>query len=342
MGGMTGSGGASGAGGLANIWQNPWFQAGIGMLANNQGITGDAAFRNALGGGMTGLLRGQTIRSDIQQREQQRKLIEIQQQQAARTLEQQRRMAAAAPQLSAGLLSEDPATKQQAIQGILSMAPQALPAILSAQLTRKPTEQWETLSATESEALGFKPGAVAQRSLQTGQIRVPGAPLAVTNITGGEATQAAQAESVLQMGQELEQLITSGAVDPTGLSGLWTKFREQPTISAALANMVHGISQDESRAVQLTESLSQQLIAAMRGAQVGPEEEKRFQASLPVFGKPNFLTNLRTTLDNIAKLENKRRQLRKQPLIQTPTAQTPTQPLGPQQGAGEQVFEVQF
>lgn len=113
--------------GLANLWQNPWFQAGIGMLSANQGVTGDAAFRNALGGGLGGMLRGQTMVQDIQRQQAQTEALRQQQEMRARQMEQQRRLAAAAPQLAAGMLSNDPDLQRQAATGLLGMAPELLP-----------------------------------------------------------------------------------------------------------------------------------------------------------------------------------------------------------------------
>lgn len=123
-----------------NFWQNPMFQMGIGLLSGNQGVTGDAAFRNALAGGMGGVLRGQSMVTEMQRRQQATQLAKLREEQARRLIEQQRQMQHAAPQLSAGLLSQDPEVQRQAAAGILSMSPQSLPQLATGLLTRAPVQ----------------------------------------------------------------------------------------------------------------------------------------------------------------------------------------------------------
>ena len=133
-------------------WANPYLQAGIGLLSGNQGITGDAAFRNALAGGMSGVLRGQTIASDIAQRQQQQQLAQLQLQQAQRQIAQQQALQAAAPQLVPAILGEDPQARREAWGNILSANPQMLPQILSAQIKQTPTGMFQGTGMTAQDS----------------------------------------------------------------------------------------------------------------------------------------------------------------------------------------------
>lgn len=139
---------------LQNVWQDPWFQAGVGMLSANRGPSGGDALQNALRGGMQGMLRGQTTVQDIQRQKAEAALAQQQQQQRAMQLEQQRRLAAAAPQLAPALVSQDPQVQRQAISGIAGIYPEALPGMLGSVMKSQlaPREQPGIFQGTGMQA----------------------------------------------------------------------------------------------------------------------------------------------------------------------------------------------
>lgn len=142
---------------LQNIWQDPMFQFGVGMLAANRGPSGGEALQNALAGGMQGVTRGQTMVSNIDRQQAATELAQQQQQKRAMQLEQQRRLAAAAPQLAPALMSQDPEVRQQAIGGIAGMMPEALPGMLG-QAMRQPSTQKPTSLMQNLASAGYVPG----------------------------------------------------------------------------------------------------------------------------------------------------------------------------------------
>lgn len=162
MGGATGQ----------NFWQNPMLQFGMGMLGGNQGITGDAAFRNALRGGMGGVLRGQGMAANIARQRQQTELLQLQHMQAQRQMEQSRQLAAAAPQLSAAMMSGDPEVQRQAYAGIASMSPQMLPKMMAAQFGREPTR--ESAFAEKLRLAGVDPDTPEGQAFVENYLKKPG------------------------------------------------------------------------------------------------------------------------------------------------------------------------
>ena len=156
--------------GFSGMLGNPAFQMGMGLLSGNQGITGDAAFRNALRGGMGMMQASQLNAANIQRLEQERLLREMQMEQLRRQTEQQRRLTAAAPGLTKGLLSGDPELKRQALEGYLGMAgPQAIGSYLSAQLApRQGTSLMQNL-----QAAGLQPGTPEYEQAMLEQLAKP-------------------------------------------------------------------------------------------------------------------------------------------------------------------------
>jgi hypothetical protein len=68
----------------------------------------------------------------------------------------------------------------------------------------------------------------------------------------------------------------------------------------------------EADALSIEQNLSNQLLNALRGAQVGPKEQELFNKSLPQIDqpKPLFRANVDTTMRNLATLQRKAAQQR--------------------------------
>lgn len=103
--------------------------------------------------------------------------------------------------------------------------------------------------------------------------------------------------------ERLETLVTSGNVGVGAVKGR--------TLRASGATGV-GLSEAEAEALSLEEGLSNSLLQAMRGAQVGPAEQVKFERQLPRVDQPKalFMANLRRTKRNLRDLRKKEAELR--------------------------------
>ena len=134
-----------------------------------------------------------------------------------------------------------------------------------------------------------------------------------TASTAGEATKEAQIQSVGGMLSRYGQLLDADDTDQlSGMGGLWTKWRARPEWQSATADSVanffgNEITPDAAEAIVLSSKIEKELIAAMRGAAVGPEEEKNFVPSLPVLGTPKMVQkiNAKITEANIEYLNER-------------------------------------
>jgi hypothetical protein len=141
--------------------------------------------------------------------------------------------------------------------------------------------------------------------------------------TESEAKGMAQTDIAMDDLNTLEALMTGKLPKEDG-SGLYDipeigpteagmfKLANKPFIGSAVQKYGPEMSQGEAKLISVTTSLSNQLLAAMRGAQVGPAEQERFELQLPVPGQPNelFMENLRNTKRNLAELDKRKRQYR--------------------------------
>jgi len=145
MSGLMGGGGGAAGGGfgarMQNIWQDPLFQMGMGVLGGNEGRTGDQAFRNSLRGGMQGVQAGQRNVAAIQQQQALTQWQKLREQQLAAEEERKRQWQAMAPQMVPALMSGDPEVKQQAITGIMGVDPSMAKKLLPSLMTATPPEQ---------------------------------------------------------------------------------------------------------------------------------------------------------------------------------------------------------
>ena len=119
----------------------------------------------------------------------------------------------------------------------------------------------------------------------------------------------------LDMLDELETLHSKGG-NITGLPGFLTDLRSGNDVWGVAANLFMNkagipLSEKQARSTSLAKSISNQLIQAMRGAAVGPEEQKAFEKQLPVSGQPDklFMSNLNLTRKNLLAITKKKKDL---------------------------------
>lgn len=164
---FSNTGGGVLGGRFGQMLMNPMFQMGMGMLAGNEGKTGDQAFRNSLGSGMDRAMQGQQQLSWLATQQAQRRAMEQEFAQRAR-MEEQRRQAAAAMQTQA-FMGASPDEQQHALsQHYPEMAVQA--AFRQHQDTSRP------LTPEEKQQAGIPLERFAQVDSR-GRVSMPGSPL---------------------------------------------------------------------------------------------------------------------------------------------------------------------
>lgn len=144
---------------------------------------------------------------------------------------------------------------------------------------------------------------------------VPGAPLpsSPTGVqampTQGETQQLGAAINANAMGKRMFELVNTDKVKTGPYEG------RKLGLSATTGI---GLSKEDAELVSLEENLSNALLEAMRGAQVGPKEQEMFNKSLPRKEQPKkvFIENLRTTIGNINRLSQTSERLRAVPGVQ--------------------------
>lgn len=160
--------------------------------------------------------------------------------------------------------------------------------------------------------LGFKRGDAAAQGLSVGKVS-----------TETEAKTAASTVSSQDLAGKLSELRSKGH-NISGLSGAIIDYRSgnellPAAINEGLTKLGYKVTPEQTQMVSYTKSLSNQLIQAMRGAQVGPAEQGAFEKSLPVAGQPEALfdQNLETTLHNLNILNERKAALRGLPNAST-------------------------
>lgn len=128
---------------------------------------------------------------------------------------------------------------------------------------------------------------------------------------------------------DMEELLASGA-DVSSWAGIAEKYRSDASPGGALVNTMmnaagHKQNEGDIKLNTLSTALSNMIIAAFRGAQVGPEEQAMFERQLPIPGQPKevYRNNLVQTRKNLKYL----RQLRNE--------QSGTGPVQPQAPSAE-------
>lgn len=205
----------------------------------------------------------------------------------------------------------------------------------------KPTTMMRNIQAT-----GLEPGTLAFESAMQRQLSKPGTTInvggggpklpagymwqnpdvptqGVQPIPGGPVTQATQQEAKelgafdasADMLDRMEGLVDSNPnMRLFGIMGQATDLATEATPYGAIANkameLVGGgeLSDAESEMMSLSEQLSNQLTAAVRGAAVGPQEQAKFEKQLPRPGQPEktFRQNLKNTRRNLNILGDRR------------------------------------
>ncbi len=135
-------------------------------------------------------------------------------------------------------------------------------------------------------------------------------------IEGGPATkpsdaavkQQVQSELGLRLLNEVDSLVAGGMETGTGA---WAKAN---AAASPLLSWAVELSADEAKVASNLEMLSNIMLAAQRGAQVGPEEQKRYDKQLPRLGqeKSLFSANLAATKRNLKEMTTRMVEVRKQ------------------------------
>ena len=123
-----------------------------------------------------------------------------------------------------------------------------------------------------------------------------------------EAVKVGTTDNAFAMGNRMMELVDSQKVNLGMLGGRYTKGK-------AITGV--GLNDQEAEMVSLEENLSNALLEAMRGAQVGPKEQELFNKSLPRINQPEklFKANIRTTMANIRRLNERVSTLRPVPNV---------------------------
>ena len=165
--------------------------------------------------------------------------------------------------------------------------------------------------------LGMKRGEAASKGMAIG--KTP---------TETEAKTAGSTMASEDMAARIRALRSKGE-SISGLPGAIVNYRTggdliPSAVNASLEGLGYKVPKGSIELISLSKNLSNQLLQAMRGAQVGPQEQEAFEKSLPVAGQPEelFDTNLETTMRNLKMLNERKSQARgyEQGLIATPPA----------------------
>ena len=270
-------------GGFGNMFANPMFMGGLAML-----LGGLQKKRQQTP--LQDLMAGMGIASSMQGMQRQKDLYKLQQEEAERKAmqaEEQR-------QNLQDLMSGDPERIKKAS---IRMVPETF---AKAQF---PQPAKPTPAMVEAAALPTLPPEQAEyvrRARTTPQVQVgltTGKP-----ITAGEYRQESEILMSERMANRIEQLIDEG-VDTGSKAAVKAAASASPWTSWAAGS----VSDNEAEMYSLVENYSNLLLAAMRGAQVGPMEQAKFEKSLPRLGQSEklFLANLKTTRDNINMLRKR-------------------------------------
>ncbi len=228
----------------------------------------------------------------------------------------------------AGLLKAQMAPKQTSLmQNLAAMGLQpGTPEYEAAmrQAIMKPTASTTVnVGGERAEPVGlWTPEDVAAKGLPAGTVGYDddkGAPKIVykpPEVTEGEAQKSAQSDASLRMLQEIRELANSGKIDFSAGAATMARARAGggSMWQSALRALTPGeLTDEQAKLLSLEESLSTQLIAAMRGAQVGPQEQEKFERQLPRWGQDEklFRANIDLTEQNLRELGARREQMRR-------------------------------
>lgn len=167
--------------------------------------------------------------------------------------------------------------------------------------------------------LGISRGGVAGLGMSIGKVSTE----SETKTAGSAATAADLAGRIVALrkdGHSISEL--PGAIINYRSSGELLPS----AVNTAMNSLGYKTTPEQTKLISYTKNLSNNLLQAMRGAQVGPAEQEAFEKSLPVAGQPTdlFDQNLQTTMDNLKVLNERRSQLRGLP---NPTTGIPNAPV---------------
>lgn len=114
-----------------------------------------------------------------------------------------------------------------------------------------------------------------------------------------EAKATGSAETAFDMGARLKSYLDNKKIEVGPVAGRLLQAKAK----TGLGNL----TEEEADAISTTENLSNHLLQVMRGAQVGPMEQERFNRSLPRLDQRReiFEANLRTTMRNLEILQRR-------------------------------------
>jgi hypothetical protein len=126
--------------------------------------------------------------------------------------------------------------------------------------------------------------------------------------TAAEAKQTATQEMSIGMADKMRNLVKSGQVNVGPVEGRLLSLRGKTGAN---------LSEQDAELLSLEENYSNQLLHALRGAQVGPKEQEMFNKSLPRINQPKalFLKNIDITERNIRKLNERQSKMRPVPRL---------------------------
>ncbi len=158
---------------------------------------------------------------------------------------------------------------------------------------------------TEADATAL--GMPLEEMNRRGIIIQKGVPKAVpsgTKLSDSEFKQYSQALDARSDLQEIQRLVASGKVEIGPTMAARSAVAASPTLSG-VGNLVGaGLSADEATMASAVERVGTTMLAAMRGAQVGPMEQAKFEKQMPRLGQAPelFQANLTATQKNLEAL----------------------------------------
>lgn len=324
---------------------NPLTHLGLGILAANRPTKYPQGLANAASGALAGLQSYQSYGQNalLQQLEQQQ-LENMQQRVKAQ--ETVKKLIGtpdkggphptgsgmlggetSLPEVYSQMLSL-PGYQQMGARGILSMSPE----------TQKPTSLMQNVAA-----MGMQPGTpeytdIMRQAVLKPQVAINQMPKPPTGywwadpnnptqglkpIEGGPATKPSESEAKQRVQQEIGlrllgevDALVKGGQETGGMAAMRAFAGSTPMLSWAVE-----LSPNEAKTTSNLEQFSNIMLAAMRGAQVGPAEQDRFERQLPRLGqdKALFQANMAASKKNLEALISRMAELRTgQPVSRPP------------------------
>ena len=288
--------------GIAN---NPFINLGAGLLT----ATPEASFGGALGLGLRNMQLAQ--RNNMATALMAQQVKDYQERRQARQRQEQ-----AGQQLYGG--------NTQALLALQAGQP-ALAAQLAYPTPEGPMSPMGKLEADRAA------GRITEEQYNR-QLAINMRPLTTTtikNIPRPEATEARQMASTEVSTDLLQRMEQLALKDPDAIMSptkkLIGELEAAPFVGEAIQSVMPR-TEAQYQMASMSEQASNLLLQAMRGAQVGPAEQERFERQLPIQGQPIklFMENLRNTQRNLEILNRRQREMRQfAPTQQTESPQLP-------------------